>query len=175
MAKAQLIYINRSAGNGTANAPAAVYKTVPIDDTAASPAAEATFRSCLIVPVEEDILAVIGFNPDINDLTQQIFIPAGDHYEFIVAAGLKVAILGLGTNVNGGSGGGGSGGVTDTVKIDPAGNTVKVDSSSPIPISIQSVAGGELDVAITAPVDVIGPLTNTQLRASAVPVSGPLL
>lgn len=42
------------------------------------------------------------------------------------------------------------------------------------PVKISGVEGGALDVTITAPVDVVGPLTNTQLRASAVPVSGPV-
>lgn len=51
-----------------------------------------------------------------------------------------------------GNGGGGSGG-SDTVKIDPTQNTVKLDGSAPI------------DVAITAPVDVLGPLTNAQYTA----------
>lgn len=54
-------------------------------------------------------------------------------------------------NLGGDSGGGGS---SDVVKIDATQNTVKVDS--------------------TTPVDVSGPLTNTELRAAPIPVSGPL-
>lgn len=174
MAQVQLVYINRSAGNGTASAPSTMYEVQPLNEGEISPPADSRFRNCLVVPTSEDVNVVIGNNPDINDVDQLIFVPAGGHYEVAVTVGVRFAIKGLGTNVNGGGSGGGGGGTAETVKIDPTGNTVKVDPTNPVPISIQSVAGGELDVAITAPVDVVGPLTNTQLRASAVPVSGPL-
>lgn len=189
MAKVQIVYINRTAGNGTGNAPAATYESQVLDEGTFTLPTDGRFKTALIFPLEEDVFIAVGTNPDVDEVKQQILVPLGNNYEVALGVGQRFAVKASGTNAGTGAGGGGGGpgGVADTVKIDATQNTVKVDGTvpvsgpatnsqlraTPLPVAIASAsASGPLDVALTSAVDVLGPLTNTELRAAAVPVSG---
>lgn len=183
MAKAQLVYINRSVGTGTGGAPASVYDSQVITEGTISAPADSRFKTALIIPIEEDIYLAIGQIPDVEVPAQQILVPLGHTYEVAVGLGLRFAIKASGTNASGGGeGGGGEGGVSDVIKIDETQNTVKVDSDTPVnvsgPLTNTQLRATALPVSgtvgVSGSVAVTGPVTDSQLRATALPVSGPL-
>ena len=175
MAKAQLVFINRSVGTGTGGAPAAVYESYVVDEGTISLPADGRFKTALIIPIEEDIYLSVGVNPDVDIPVQQILVPLGHTYEVAIGLGQRFAIKASGTNAGAGAGGEGGGGTgSDVVKIDATQNTVKIDETVPVSGPLTDTQLRATALPVTGTVTANGPLTDTQLRATAVPVSGPI-
>nr|CAI3971185.1 hypothetical protein ORM20_00136 [Ochrobactrum phage ORM_20] len=187
MAEALLLYINRSAGTGTGGAPSATYESALLVEGTLSNPTDGRFKTALVIPKDEDVYIAVGANPDVDEAKQQILVPLGATYEVAIGVGQRFALKASGTNAGTGAGGGGGGGTADAVKIDPAQNTVKLDATTnTVKVSGNVAVTGPLtdtqlratavpvsgSVGVTGNVAVTGPLTDTQLRATAVPVSG---